>query len=51
MFSDRLREARVMRNMTQIDLAAKVPILSPSTISNYEKGKKNIWRNFANVYV
>ena len=39
MFRDRLREARVMRNMTQLDLAAKVPILSPSTISNYEKGK------------
>ena len=39
MFCDRLREARVMRNMTQLDLAAKVPILSPSTISNYEKGK------------
>ena len=39
MFSDRLKEARIMRHMTQSDLSAKVPILSPSTISNYEKGK------------
>lgn len=39
MFRDRLKEARIMRHMTQSDLSAKVPILSPSTISNYEKGK------------
>ena len=39
MFRDRLKEARIMRHMTQSDLSSKVPILSPSTISNYEKGK------------
>lgn len=39
MFRDRLKEARIMRHMTQSDLSLKVPILSPSTISNYEKGK------------
>lgn len=39
MFSDRLKEARLMRHMTQSELSSKIRIITPSTISSYEKGK------------
>lgn len=50
----RLRDAREMRGLTQGEVAARLSLASPTTISHYESGKRGVdvetLRALAGVY-